>query len=509
MNYHFSLSKCGVALFAISLSLNSLNAQSVGINTTGATPNASSVLDVSSSTSGMLIPRVTSAQKTAMNPLPAAAQGLVVYQTNGTEGFYYNTSTTTTPNWVRLSNDSDGWQLSGNAGTTAGTDFVGTSDDVDFVLKTNNTERVRFERGGDVGIGEGTPAQKLHVTHDGDGEGVMAIDNATNGGFAGIYFYQNGASNYRGHIGYVNTGGASGFGGKGDFQMASGNRDIVFSATDGAESFTEVVRIEKDGDVNFQTSDASISIWADDSGTEATLRPSTANWGYVGTQTYYWYRMYAAEYLYEAAGNDWTAFDAYDDLELLNNIGMTFKYDAELEHNVAIIDPTTIPKCITNYEDGGNGQFINSKKLDGLFIGSFRQMDFETKLRDERLDNKVNQIAQSGAMKYRRVTGEENAVKNEVYVAFTAAQMNELNGQVPNVQVTPYGDYNKYFVKNRTAQGFTLVVDADNEFAFGWNASVEVESSNESIDVFAPSNWGQLEGDYPLLERNEKPRPTK
>ena len=44
------------------------------------------------------------------------------------------------PTWASAS----GWALSGNAGTTAGTHFVGTTDPVDLVLKTNNNEVGRF-----------------------------------------------------------------------------------------------------------------------------------------------------------------------------------------------------------------------------------------------------------------------------------------------------------------------------------------------------------------------------
>jgi len=46
-----------------------------------------------------------------------------------------------------------GWGLTGNAGTTAGTNFVGTTDAQDLVFKTSNTERVRFTTGGRVAIG--------------------------------------------------------------------------------------------------------------------------------------------------------------------------------------------------------------------------------------------------------------------------------------------------------------------------------------------------------------------
>lgn len=61
-------------------------AQSVGINSDGSTPNASAMLDVKSTNSGILIPRMTATQKGDIN---SPATGLLVYQTDGTPGFYY------------------------------------------------------------------------------------------------------------------------------------------------------------------------------------------------------------------------------------------------------------------------------------------------------------------------------------------------------------------------------------------------------------------------------------
>ncbi len=40
------------------------------------------------------------------------------------------------------------WKLTGNAGTTAGTNFLGTTDAVDLVIKTNGTERARYYSNG-------------------------------------------------------------------------------------------------------------------------------------------------------------------------------------------------------------------------------------------------------------------------------------------------------------------------------------------------------------------------
>ncbi len=141
-----------------------LSSQNVAINASGASPNASAMLDIASGSSfnkGLLIPRVTAAQKAAMNPLPAVAQGLMVYQTDGLEGIYYNTSLTTTPLWSFLT--AGGWSLTGNAGTVAGTNFIGTTDAVDWVIKTTNTERMRVLSTGNVGIGIAAPLQRLDV----------------------------------------------------------------------------------------------------------------------------------------------------------------------------------------------------------------------------------------------------------------------------------------------------------------------------------------------------------
>lgn len=75
----------------------------VGINYTGASANPYALLDLDAAgySKGLLIPRMASAARTAMT-FTVSAQGLTVYQTDGTQGFYYNTSSTTTPNWVRL-----------------------------------------------------------------------------------------------------------------------------------------------------------------------------------------------------------------------------------------------------------------------------------------------------------------------------------------------------------------------------------------------------------------------
>ena len=75
-----------------------LFAQNVAVNNTGAAPNASAILDVSAAGKGVLIPRMTRAQRPAT---PVA--GLMIYQTDDKPGFYYFR----TGGWVRVMDSTD------------------------------------------------------------------------------------------------------------------------------------------------------------------------------------------------------------------------------------------------------------------------------------------------------------------------------------------------------------------------------------------------------------------
>jgi hypothetical protein len=60
------------------------------------------------------------------------------------------------------------WKTNGNAGTAPaiagiGGAYIGTSDAADFVVGTNNAERMRFKASGNVGIGTNNPNAKLQV----------------------------------------------------------------------------------------------------------------------------------------------------------------------------------------------------------------------------------------------------------------------------------------------------------------------------------------------------------
>jgi len=161
---------CKLILVLIGLWISLISnvvAQNVAINATGAVGAASSMLDVSATDKGVLVPRVSLvAVNNAVLPINAPAASLLVYNTNAAvvggsgAGFYYWDGA----QWVRMqASNSNDWNLLGNAGTTPAASFLGTTDNQSLVFRTNNAERVRVLNTGEVGIGTPTPIQNLDV----------------------------------------------------------------------------------------------------------------------------------------------------------------------------------------------------------------------------------------------------------------------------------------------------------------------------------------------------------
>ncbi len=139
--------------------------QNVGISPTGAAPPDNSAgLDVDFTNKGLLIPRVALTSASDAVTISSPATSLLVYNTGAgglsPSGYYYNAGTPGVPNWVRLlitGTPSDAWLTLGNAGTTPGTHFMGTTDNVALVFKTNNIERMRVMGNGQVVVNNTTP----------------------------------------------------------------------------------------------------------------------------------------------------------------------------------------------------------------------------------------------------------------------------------------------------------------------------------------------------------------
>jgi len=173
----------------------------VGVNTDGADPDGSAMLDVKSTDKGMLVPRMSTAQRTAIS---SPATGLLVFDETTGGFWFYNGSI-----WEDLSEGDDlgnhtatqsldmnyndllgAWSLNVRRSDNADSSDIlfqngpdgtfswrmtnlGAADGTsDFIIAGGNAsanqddliERIRFAENGNVGIGTSSPAQKLHVS---------------------------------------------------------------------------------------------------------------------------------------------------------------------------------------------------------------------------------------------------------------------------------------------------------------------------------------------------------
>jgi len=125
------------------------------INTSGTAADPSAILDISSDNSGLLIPRMTEANKLLIQ---SPATGLMIYQTDGISGLWFFDGTS----WVQ------GAGTQGPAGATGATGATGASgflpsgqsagntpywDGSQWVINSSNI----FNNGGTIGIGTTNP----------------------------------------------------------------------------------------------------------------------------------------------------------------------------------------------------------------------------------------------------------------------------------------------------------------------------------------------------------------
>jgi hypothetical protein len=127
---------------------------------------------VTSTTKGLLLPRMTTAQRTGIT---GPVDGLVVYDTDLDDIFIYRNSA-----WSQSLSAASGWTVKGNTGTVAATNFLGTIDDVPLKFRIFNTTAGLIDKTGNTGLGY----QALSALSTGTANvaiGLSAMDQNTTG----------------------------------------------------------------------------------------------------------------------------------------------------------------------------------------------------------------------------------------------------------------------------------------------------------------------------------------
>lgn len=174
-------------LLVIVLATNGILKAQVKIGTNPTNINANALLELESTSKGLLFPRLTTAQINAMTNPP---DGMMVYNTT-IASFEIRTGGI----WKSLSTEnSAGWSLTGNAGINSD-NFIGTTDNVSFRVRTNNLQRMIVDSTGKVVMGaEQTPAALLSLFNENDINSLYITNTSTNTTQFGVRSYVNGVA---------------------------------------------------------------------------------------------------------------------------------------------------------------------------------------------------------------------------------------------------------------------------------------------------------------------------
>ncbi|MFA5783201.1 MAG: collagen-like protein, partial [Bacteroidales bacterium] len=265
--------------FACLTARQAFSQNGVSINATGTAADNSAMLDVSSITKGLLIPRMTEAQK---NAIVAPATGLLIYQTDNIIGFwYYDTSISA---WVQAIG-ADG--PTGATGTNGAIGATGTNGAIG-ATGTNGTDGATGATGADGAVGA------TGATGAG-GTGTVGATGATGAtGTNGT----DGATGVTGSTGATGTTGATGATGTG----ATGATGVT--GTTGPVGCTSANYIIK---TNPTGTGATCSIIQDD-GTSASINavPNSNQWFYINRTTSERHGLYVYDGAATTAGTGYT-----------------------------------------------------------------------------------------------------------------------------------------------------------------------------------------------------------
>ena len=189
------------------------------------------------------------------------------------------------------------WSLTGNASTSPTTNFIGTIDTQDWVVKTDNIERLRVTSTGNIGIGTSSPAFKIHGEVNTNGfEYLQKLSNVSTGNNAATAL-KIGNINFLelGQLGINNTlntgyGAASdafirnGSGG-GNLNLISASGDMNFSTGTGNPLTTTRLKIALNGNVGIGTDAPTGTLHAVNTNGNLRLSGTGATWVTRGVGT--------------------------------------------------------------------------------------------------------------------------------------------------------------------------------------------------------------------------------
>jgi|GEM_PF-3037387 len=240
-----------IIVFAASINIP---AQSVAINNNAASPDPSAILDVSNSSKGLLIPRMSS---TAITSIASPAKGLLVYDTVKNQ-LMVNMGTIAAPNWQTIVFKS-GWSLTGNSAIDPATNFIGTIDNKPLKFKVNNIDAGSIDPNGNVFLGLGS-SNPLVTGLGNTGIGQAALSGISTGESNTAIGAGSLSSNTTGNNNTASGAGSLTLNETGNGNTAHGYYSLIYNTTGNSNTATGSSSLENNetGSNNTGTGDSSL-----------------------------------------------------------------------------------------------------------------------------------------------------------------------------------------------------------------------------------------------------------
>jgi hypothetical protein len=519
-------------------------AQNVGINQTGAAPAASAMLDVVSTNRGLLIPRVALTATNAAGPIAAPATSLLVYNTatagaapnNVTPGYYYWNGAA----WVRfMMGNGDAWVTTGNAGTNSTNNFIGTTDNQSFVIRTNNTERMRVLDIGQVVVNNATPfagdvfssfaggtnaaingyatgsGEAVYGENSGTGVGVYGIGVAATG--FGVFAYNTNASG----TGLISNGNnaAAGYAAAGSAGAFTANRIGVYSVslnTNAALSSSGVIGRDAGGTFTMLNGGAGVTgsggtggvgVFAFNSGTGSALYAQNGN---------------ATSFAVRAVNTNASGTGI---LGTGNNVAGTYLTDGSGVTGVGLtIGVAGITTSTTNGILRAGGYFVtgNGSTTGGLaYVGARTAGNVNRKIEGngtvntiitDLQGNKVLMSAPEAPENFFQDFGQGQLVDGKAYIQLDPVFTKNIvvNEQHPlRVFVQLKGNCKGVYVTNETANGFEVIEldggQSNAKFTYFVTANrADEENEDGTISKYSEERFPAAIGSQPLMQVENK-----
>ncbi len=456
------------------LSMSFAFGQNVGIGI--ATPNASAKLDVTSTNSGVLIPRLALTAANVSTPVTSPATSLLVYNTATagtgvnavTPGYYYWNGT----QWVRMATDA--WLVGGN--TLSATGKLGTISNNHVDLISNNQVRGRLSNLGEFFIG--TTATVLTgdlMNGQGNATFPFALNGYTSQNGTGVYgAVQGGTTNFAAVQGEYQGTGSNASGVRGSYMNNVGGTAFNAVAT-GVSGTTDGYT----GSYKF--------------GVMGSGGTSTRSGGIMG----YDYGTMGALGYFASSGNDY-AFYGFGGATLTGTAGGKMASSSAAVNNTIGIGLTG--GFMGGYIQGDIYGTIFKGQRFGLYVDGLTYVNEPIVRLVDATTEKVPVYTSSAMNVEVSEKGRAQMTSGAAFVNFSEefkkVMSDNLNDMV--ITITPMGNTNGVFVFDITSEGFSVKENnnGSSSVQFSWAATTSMKGGavNNSPEIIANDFETKMDG---------------